>query len=111
MLDEHRKLIGDARREGAESVRKALADAEVGRQEMLQKSRKEAEEVVAQAKRQIDEQVKRARAELSETVVDLVMDAAEKMVGEALNDPQHQRKLAEQYVRELGQQPPLHRQS
>src|ERR1700722_16609397 len=80
LLEEHRKLITDARREGAESVRKALADAEVARQDMLQKSRKEAEEVVAQAKRQIDEQVKRARTELSEAVVDLAMDAAEKVV-------------------------------
>jgi len=111
LLDEHRKLVGDARREGAESVRKALADAEVGRQEMLQKSRKEAEEIVAQAKRQIDEQVKRARDELSHAVVDLALDAAEKVIGEALSDPQRQRKLVEQYVQEFAQRPPNQRQA
>jgi F-type H+-transporting ATPase subunit b len=106
LLDEHRKLVGEARREGAESVRKALAEAEVARQDLLQKSRKEAEEIVAQTKRQIDEQVKRARAELSGAVVDLAMDAAEKVMGEALSDPQRQRKLVEQYVQEFSQRPP-----
>jgi F-type H+-transporting ATPase subunit b len=110
LLEEHRRLVGDARREGAESVHRALAEAEVARQEMLVKSRKEAEEIVVQAKRQIDEQVKRARAELSQAVVDLALDAAEKVVGEALSDPQHQRKLVEEYVREFSQQPPVQRQ-
>jgi F-type H+-transporting ATPase subunit b len=109
LLEEHRRLIGEARREGAESVRKALAEAEVARQDMLQKSRKDAEEIVAQAKRQIDEQVKRARLELTVQVVDLAMDAAEKVVGEALSDPQRQRTLAEQYVREFEQRDPLQR--
>ena len=111
LLDEHRKLVSEARREGAESVRKALAEAEVGRQEMLQKSRKEAEEIVAQTKRQIDEQVKRARDELAHTVVDLALDAAEKVIGEALSDPQRQRKLVEQYVQEFAQRPPNQRQA
>jgi F-type H+-transporting ATPase subunit b len=111
LMDEHRRLVSEARREGAETVHKALAEAEVARQDMIQKSRKEAEEIVAQAKRQIDEQVKRARAELSEAAVDLAMDAAEKVLGEALSDPQRQRKLAEQYVRELAQQPPIQRQA
>jgi F-type H+-transporting ATPase subunit b len=110
LLDEHRKLVSDARREGAESVRKALAEAEVTRQDLLQKSRKEAEDIVAQTKRQIDEQVKRARAELSGAVVDLAMDAAEKVMGEALADPQRQRKLVEQYVQEFAQKPPPQRQ-
>ena len=98
LLEEHRRMLADARREGAEAVRKAVEAAEAARQDLLAKSRKEAEELIAQAKRQIDDQVKRAQAELRAMVVDLAMDAAEKVVGEALSDPQRQRKLVEQYV-------------
>lgn len=103
LLEEHRKLVGDARRAGAEAVRQALADAEVARQELLQKSRTEATELLAQARRQIDDQVKRAKAELSGMVVDLAMDAAEKVLGEALSDPQRQRQLVEAYVQSFSQ--------
>ena len=104
LLEEHRRLVAEARREGAEAVRRALADAETARQEMLHKSRKEAEEIVAQARRQIEDEVKRAKAELKGLVVDLAMDAAEKVVGEMLNDPQRQRTLVEQYVKHFGQE-------
>ena len=101
LLEEHRKLVSEARREGAEAVRKALADAEVARQEMLLKSRKEAEEITAQAKRQINDQVATAKGQLSSMVIDLALDAAEKVVGEALADPARQRKLVEQYVQDF----------
>ena len=101
LLEQHKQLVAESRKEGAEAVRRALEAAEVARQDMLQKSRKEAEELVAQAKRQIDDQVKRAKAELSSMVVDLAMDAAEKVVGEALSDPARQRKIVEQYVQSI----------
>ncbi len=98
LLDDPRRLRAYSRKEGAEAVQRALEAAEAARQDLLQKSRAEADELVAQAKRQIDDQVKRAKAELTGMVVDLAMDAAEKVVGETLNDPQRQRKLVEQYV-------------
>lgn len=101
LLTEHRKLITDARREGAEMVRKAMEAAEASRSEVLAKSRKEAEEIATQAKRQIEDQVLRAKTDLRTMVVDLAMDAAEKVVGEALADPAKQRKLVEQYVRDF----------
>jgi F-type H+-transporting ATPase subunit b len=104
LLEEHKRLLTESRKEGAEAVRKAVEAAEAARQDMLQKSRKEAEELIAQAKRQIDDEVKRAKTELSGMVVDLAMDAAEKVVGEALNDPQRQRKLVEQYVQSVNRQ-------
>ena len=89
LLDEHRKLVGEARREGAESVRKALAEAEVACQDLLQKeSARSAEEIVAQTKRR-DRRAGGSgpEARLSSAVVDLAMDAAEKVMGEALSDP------------------------
>lgn len=105
LLEEHKKLVAEARRESAEAYRKSLADAEVARAALLVESRKEAEEITAQARRQMDDQVARARAELKGLVVDLAMDAAEKVVGEVLKDPAHQRKLVEDYVEEFGRTP------
>ena len=60
--------------------------------------------LAAQARRQIEDQVKKAKAELMGMVVDLAMDAAEKVVGEALADPQRQRKLVEQYIQSVSRQ-------
>lgn len=103
LLEEHKRLLADSRKEGAEAIRKAVEAAEATRADMLLKSRKEAEELIAQGKRQIDDQVKRAKVELNGMVVDLALDAAEKVVGEALSDPQRQRKLVEQYVQSFAQ--------
>ncbi|HUB08988.1 MAG TPA: F0F1 ATP synthase subunit B [Myxococcales bacterium] len=101
LLAEQKALLSDSRKEAAEAVRKALADAEVARQEMVQKSRKEAEELLVRARQQIEEDKAKAQAELKGLVVDLAIDVAAKALGDHLADPSRQRALFEQYVEEF----------
>ncbi|MHB8418959.1 MAG: F0F1 ATP synthase subunit B [Myxococcales bacterium] len=101
LLAEQKALLADARKEAAEAVRKALAEAELARQDMVQRSRKEAEELLVRARQQIEEDKAKAQAELKGLVVDLAIDVAAKALGDHLADGGRQRALFEQYVQDL----------
>lgn len=101
LLVEQRALVADARREAAEAMKKALADAEVVRAELAQKSRKEAEALLAHARQQIAEDTHKAQAELKGLVVDLAIDVATKLLGSELADGARQRALAQGFVKEI----------
>lgn len=101
ILAEQKAILANARKEGAEAVRKALAEAELARQEMMQKSRKEAEEMLTRARQQIEEDKVKAQAELKGVVVDLAIDVAAKVLGDQLSDAGKQRALFERYVEDF----------
>ncbi len=103
LLDEHRRLVGEARKEAAEAMKKALADAETARLELVARSRKEAEELLLHARRQLDEDKAKAQAELKGVVVELAIEVATKILGDQLQDQGRQRELLERYVVELPQ--------
>jgi F-type H+-transporting ATPase subunit b len=105
LLAEQKKLLGDARRESAEMLKAAMAQAEKAKVEMMANARKEAEDVVAQAKRQIEDERKRAEAQLRGMVVDLALEATEKLLGETLKDPARQKALIEQYILDFEKRP------
>ncbi len=101
LLAEQKALLADARKEAAEAVRKALADAETARQEMVAKSRKEAEDLLVRARQQLAEDKAKAQAELKGLVVDLAIDVAAKALGDHLADTGRQRALFERYVEDF----------
>lgn len=100
LLADQKTAIAEARREATEMMRKNHADMERIREELLAKSRKDADELKLQARREIDEQKNRALAEVKAMVVDLAINIAEKLLGEKLDDSKH-RSLAEQYIEQL----------
>ncbi|MEK6718345.1 MAG: F0F1 ATP synthase subunit B, partial [candidate division NC10 bacterium] len=67
----------------------------------LKASRDEAQRLVDEARAAIEAEVRRARASLREEVVDLSLAAAERLLGRSMTG-EDQKRLAEQYVRELG---------
>jgi len=105
LLAEQRKLLADARRESAEMLKAAMTQADQAKVEMMQNARKEAEDVAALAKRQIEEERKRAEAQLRGMVVDLALEAAEKLLGETLQDPAKQKTLIEKYIADFERRP------
>jgi len=105
LLAEQKKLLGDARRESAEMLKSAMTQAEQAKVEMMANARKEAEDVAGQAKRQIEEERKRAEAQLRGMVVDLALDAAEKLLGESLQDPARQKALIEKFIVDFEKRP------
>lgn len=100
LLAEQKTAIADARREAAEMMRKNQSDMERFRDELMAKSRKEAEELVATGRRQIADEKMKAIAEVKGMAVDLALEVAQKLLNERLDDARH-RSLAEQFVQQM----------
>lgn len=100
LLAEQKTAAADARREAAEALRKSQAELEKFREQVMADARKKADEEIANARRQIQDEKLKALAEVKGTAVDLALAAAEKLVGEQLNDAKH-RQLATQFIEQL----------
>ncbi len=98
---DYQAQMREAQREIAAIREQGQRDVEAERQRLLQVSREEAERLVAQAKAEIETETKRAKASLREEAADMVVAAAERLLGRTMGGDDQQR-LAEQYVRELG---------
>ncbi len=100
LLAEQKTAIADARREAAESLRKNQADMEAFRDELMAKSRKEADDLKESARKEIQEERAKAVAELKAQSADLAVAIAGKLLNERLDDPRHQ-QLAQQFATDL----------
>ncbi len=99
--EEYRAQIQATQREAAALREQAQREVEAERQRLLKASRDEAHHMVDEAKAAIEMEAKRARASLREEVVNLSLAAAERLLGRTMTS-EDQKRLAEQYVRELG---------
>jgi F-type H+-transporting ATPase subunit b len=99
--EDYQAQIVATQREAAALREQVQREVEEERQRLLQASREEAQRMLAEAKTSIEAEVKRARATLREEVVGLSLAAAERILGRSMTS-EDQKRLAEQYVRELG---------
>ncbi len=99
--EEYRAQILATQREAAGMREQAQREVEAERQRLLKASRDEAQRLVDEARAAIEAETKRARATLREEVVSLSLAAAERLLGRSMTGDD-QKRLAEQYVRELG---------
>lgn len=100
LLAEQKTAIAEARRDAQEMLRRNQQEVEKFREELMAKSRKEADEFKSGAMREIEEQKSKAIAEVKAMAVDLSMEVASKLLNERLDDTRH-RALAEQFVQGL----------
>ncbi len=100
LLAEQKQVLQVAQREAAELAKRNAQEVEKLRQELTDRARKEADELIATARRQITEEITKARAELKAEVVDLAIDAAARLVKANLDD-KAQRALVEEYIAQL----------
>jgi F-type H+-transporting ATPase subunit b len=97
LLEEHRGLLNQARKERAEAVEAGRRDAERLKSEILDEARKQRELLLKQAEAQIDAGLRQARAALKGEAADLAIQAAGKLMGRNLDDAT-QRRLVEDYL-------------
>lgn len=71
---------------------------------IVAKARQSADETRAKAERDIDLEAHKAQIQLRDTVVTMAIGAAEKVIGERLDDQLH-RKLIQEYIDRLGDVP------
>jgi len=100
LLDEHRALLAQARKERADAVEAGRQDAERLKAGILDEARKQREQLVKQADTQIQAGLRQARLELKGAAVDLAIQAAAKLLGKNLDDAT-QRRLVEDYIADL----------
>lgn len=93
------RRIDEARREAAQTAQSATQVAEKERDRILAEAREEARQIVEQARGQLDYERKQMIAELREQVVNLSMLAAQRVIGNAMDDARsHQ--LVQQFLAE-----------
>lgn len=97
---ERDRLLEEARAEGRLIVEQATKVAGQAKEEILDHAREEAARLVARAETEIQRSAERANDEVRRHLVQLVMAAAERVVGAELND-QHHRRLIEEAAAEL----------
>ena len=100
ILEEHRTLLTQARKERADAVEAGRRDAERVKAEMLEEARKQRDSLVLQAEGQIAASVRQARLELKGVAADLAIQAAGKLLGKNLDDA-GQKRLVEEYIADL----------
>jgi F-type H+-transporting ATPase subunit b len=100
LLEEHKKLVADARASAHELLVEARGAAERERAHAMEKTRQEQEELLERARREIADERDRAVADLRREAVDISLAAAGKLIGERLTSDAD-RKLVENYLATL----------
>jgi F-type H+-transporting ATPase subunit b len=103
LLEEHKRLLGDAKAQAHGIVVEARQLAEKERAVAMEKTKQEQEELLARARREIVAERDRAIAELRREAVDLSLAAASKLIEKRL-DSETDRKLVLEYLASLDAQ-------
>ena len=102
LLAQHQELIREAGRQREEIMKRALADAETVKTDLIAQARAESDRMVQKAKEQIEREKKLAIQELRTSVADLAVEAAAKIVQSSLT-PEAQKKLVHEFIDNLPQ--------
>ncbi len=93
--------LQDSRRESQEIVARATKAAEDVKNEMMAKAQEEATNVKNKAHAEIAAATEQAKAQLKDAAVVLAISAAEKVLGRAITEDDHQR-MVKDFVNEAG---------
>lgn len=100
LLDQHRELLAQARRERSEALAAGQQDALRLKAEILEEAKRQREILLGQTDAQIQAMVRQAREDLRGVAVDLAIQAASKLLARNLDDAA-QRKLVEDFLADL----------
>ena len=90
---EYRARLEEAAREARAMLEQATKMGETLRQELQQKAKEQADQIVAQARGEIDNERQKAVQELRTQVADLAVQVAERVIGENLDARKHQQLI------------------
>ncbi len=100
LLAQHQEMVREAGRQREEIMKRALADAETVKADIVATARSEADRTLQKAKEQIEREKKLAIQELRATVADLAVEAASRIVQSSLT-PEAQKKLVHDFIDDL----------
>jgi F-type H+-transporting ATPase subunit b len=93
------RRIDEARREAAQAAQSATQVAEKERERILAQAREEGRQIIEQARGQLGYERKQMMAELREQVVNLSMMAAQRVIGQSM-DEARSRQLVHEFLTE-----------
>ena len=100
LLEKHRELVRDVGREREEILKRTRAEAEQIKAELQAKARAESDQILERAREQIGRERDAAITALRAQVADVAIEAAGKIVQSSLSKDA-QRKLVDEYVASL----------
>ena len=100
LLEKHQEMLREAGREREEIIGKSRQEAEQLKAELTAKARAESDQLVARAKQQIERETTQAIREIRTQVADIAVEAASKIVSSSLT-PEVQRQLVDDYIASL----------
>jgi F-type H+-transporting ATPase subunit b len=100
LLEEHRKLIGQAKSEAEEILTETRRVAEVNERRMREETEADRQRRIEETRRQVEAETRRALEQIRAEVADLSLIAAEKVTRRSFADEDH-RRLIEEAVGEL----------
>lgn len=93
--EEARRIMEEARVEGREAAARAQEAAQRLREELEQRARQDAEQIVARARDELQAERDRAIQELQQQFADLTITAAERVLEQSIDAAAHQRLIDE----------------
>ena len=100
LLEQHKKLLADARSQGQQMLVEAKSVAEKERAAAMERTRQEQADLLDRARRDITAEKEKAILELKREAVDLSLAAASRLIGERMTTDTD-RKLVESYLSSL----------
>ena len=100
LLEEHRSLIGEARGEAEQILAEARRVSEAQRQRVKEETEADRHRRLEETKRQIEAETQRALQQIRAEVAELMLMAAGKVTGKALDEEDH-RRLIDEAIAEL----------
>jgi F-type H+-transporting ATPase subunit b len=100
--EEYDRLIADARTEADRIIREANDSVEGLRRERISKAEDEARQIVEKARTDASQERQRAFDDLRRVMADISIEAATRVLGKELSDPNAQRQLVEQFISQAG---------
>lgn len=97
---DNEKAIKEAEVKAQKIRKQAIADAELLREERIEKSRNEASKILEDAKNSIEQEKKRALSELRKEVAELAIKSAS-IILDAELDKEKNKKLVDKFISEL----------
>jgi F-type H+-transporting ATPase subunit b len=101
LLEQHKKLIGQARAEAAELMAKAKAFGQKEAEALLAKAHEEQDAILARAQREIAAEKEKAIVAIRREAVDLSLAAASKLLEKNLSGAAN-KKIVEEYIDSIG---------
>ncbi len=99
---EYQKRLEEARREAQAILAQARENAEKERQAILARAQSEAQELRARTEQELERERREALQALQEQVADLAIDAAGRVLGQAVDSATH-RRLVRDFLSQLEQ--------